>query len=76
MSSGRLWMVGALKVWLHVASTAWLEMQHDKDGKALKRGLHLSPHGAGERANSAIVASNSIRLRNTSNDSQHPQILE
>ena len=61
---------------LYAASKAWLEMQHDKDGKALKGGLHLSPHGAGERANSAIVASNCMRLRNTGNDSQHPQILE
>ena len=35
-SSGRLWMVGGLKVWLYTASKAWLEMQCGKDSKALK----------------------------------------
>ncbi len=35
-SSGRLWMVGALKVWMYTASRAWHEMQYDKDSQALK----------------------------------------
>lgn len=63
-------------MWSYTASKAWLEMQYDKDSKATEGSWHPSPHRAGERADSAIVAINNIRLSNTGNDSRHSQILE